>query len=161
MKRSSNPSPCQPFNPLTSPSPRTVVDVIGIVVEELVHIIQTRLVILKIVQNTFDGTVCVLRSEGREAYVAESDVSCAISVVKCHVHICEVVLDRQNLCMETWECGNRRIGLGHSTNTWSQLLSYYTNPDTIGPEESVLIREVSSFQGCPYRGVPLYINTTV
>ena len=51
--------------------------------------------------------------------------------------------------------------------------------DTIGPEERVLIREVSLFQkytnmileeeesvlfercqGCPYRGVPLYTDTT-
>ena len=28
----------------------------------------------------------------------------------------------------------------------------------LGEEESVLFREVSSFQGCPYRGVPLYTN---
>ena len=26
----------------------------------------------------------------------------------------------------------------------------------LGEEESVLFREVSLFQGCPYRGVPLY-----
>ena len=28
----------------------------------------------------------------------------------------------------------------------------------LGEEESVLFREVSLFQGCPYRGVPLYIH---
>ena len=28
----------------------------------------------------------------------------------------------------------------------------------LGEEESVLFREVSLFQGCLYRGVPLYIN---
>ena len=31
-----------------------------------------------------------------------------------------------------------------------------SNLDTIGPGESVLISEVSLFQRCPYRGVPLY-----
>ena len=28
----------------------------------------------------------------------------------------------------------------------------------LGEEENVLIREVSLFQGCPYRGVPLYVQ---
>ena len=32
----------------------------------------------------------------------------------------------------------------------------YTNM-VLGEEESVLFREVSIFQGCPYRGVPLYM----
>ena len=37
------------------------------------------------------------------------------------------------------------------------LLEYGGTPlDTIGSEESVLFREVSLFQGCPYRGAPLY-----
>ena len=31
----------------------------------------------------------------------------------------------------------------------------------LGEEESVLFREVSLFQGCPYRGVPLYIPTCI
>ena len=31
----------------------------------------------------------------------------------------------------------------------------------LGEEESVLIREVSLFQGCPYRGVPMYSSIQV
>ena len=31
----------------------------------------------------------------------------------------------------------------------------------VGEEESVLISEVSLFQECPYRGVPLYVFTLV
>ena len=38
---------------------------------------------------------------------------------------------------------------------FQELKSIYTNM-ALGEEESVLFREVSLFQGCPYIGVPLY-----
>ena len=48
-----------------------------------------------------------------------------------------------------WNCGR----MCTRDTQWNS-----SNLDTPGPEESVLISEVSLFQGCPYRGVPLYTS---
>ena len=45
------------------------------------------------------------------------------------------------------------VGLGaHAKGQWQgSTVEPLSNPDTNGAEESVIVREVSSFQGCPHR----------
>jgi hypothetical protein len=76
------------------PIPCAIVDVIMIVSSKRVSFFQASHRVLEVVEYTGDGTVRILRGQGRVADVAEGDIGLSTIVISVgHLHVCQVVLE--------------------------------------------------------------------